>query len=94
MHRGFMTAKLVSEAAKGLQFKEPPIFERGTPGRHGGSIAKLDVPEVDLSAELGALSRKVPAGLPEVSEPEAIRHFVRLSQWNFSIDTQFYPLGS
>jgi len=36
----------------------------------------------------------VPAGLPEVSEPEAIRHFVRLSQWNFSIDTQFYPLGS
>jgi glycine dehydrogenase subunit 2 len=94
MHRGFMTAKLVSEAAKGLQFKEPPIFERGTPGRHGGSVAKLDVPEVDLSQELGALARKVPAGLPEVSEPEAIRHFVRLSQWNFSIDTQFYPLGS
>jgi glycine dehydrogenase subunit 2 len=89
-----MTAKLMSEAAKGLQFKEPPIFERGTPGRTGASIAKLDVPEVDVNAELGALSRKVPAGLPEVSEPEAIRHFVRLSQWNFSIDTQFYPLGS
>ncbi|HVY26371.1 MAG TPA: aminomethyl-transferring glycine dehydrogenase subunit GcvPB [Polyangiaceae bacterium] len=89
-----MTAKLTSEAAKGLQFKEPPIFERGTPGRTGASIAKLDVPEVDVAAELGALSRKVPAGLPEVSEPEAIRHFVRLSQWNFSIDTQFYPLGS
>jgi glycine dehydrogenase subunit 2 len=94
MHRGLMTAKLTSEAAKGLQFKEPPIFERGTPGRTGASIAKLDVPEVDLAQELGALSRKVPAGLPEVSEPEAIRHFVRLSQWNFSIDTQFYPLGS
>ena len=89
-----MTAKLISEAAKGLQFKEPPIFERGTPGRSGASIAKLDVPEVDVAAELGALSRKVPAALPEVSEPEAIRHFVRLSQWNFSIDTQFYPLGS
>jgi glycine dehydrogenase subunit 2 len=94
MYRGFMTAKLVSEAAKGLQFKEPPIFERGAPGRSGASIAKLDVPEVDLQEELGALSRRVPAGLPEVSEPEAIRHFVRLSQWNFSIDTQFYPLGS
>ena len=94
MHRGLMTAKLTSEAAKGLQFKEPPIFERGTPGRSGASISKLDVPEVDLAEELGALRRKVPAGLPEVSEPEAIRHFVRLSQWNFSIDTQFYPLGS
>jgi glycine dehydrogenase subunit 2 len=94
MHRRFMTAKLISEAAKGLQFKEPPIFERGTPGRSGASIAKLDVPEVDLEAELGGLKRRVAAGLPEVSEPEAIRHFVRLSQWNFSIDTQFYPLGS
>ena len=89
-----MTAKLISEAAKGLQFKEPPIFERGAPGRTGASIAKLDVPEIDLEAELGGLKRRVPAGLPEVSEPEAIRHFVRLSQWNFSIDTQFYPLGS
>src|SRR5262245_49710860 len=89
-----MTAKLMSEAAKGLQFKEPPIFERGTPGRSAASIAKLDVPEVDVKKELGALTRQVPAGLPEVSEPEAIRHFVRLSQWNFSIDTQFYPLGS
>jgi glycine dehydrogenase subunit 2 len=94
MHRRFMTAKLISEAAKGIQFKEPPIFERGTPGRSGASIAKLDVPEVDLEAELGGLKRRVAAGLPEVSEPEAIRHFVRLSQWNFSIDTQFYPLGS
>ncbi len=89
-----MTAKLTSEATKGLQFKEPPIFERGTKGRTGASIGKLDVPEVDVARELGALSRQTPAGLPEVSEPEAVRHFVRLSQWNFSIDTQFYPLGS
>jgi glycine dehydrogenase subunit 2 len=89
-----MTAKITSEATKGLQFKEPPIFERGTPGRSASSVAALDVPDVDLQKELGALSRKVPAGFPEVSEPEAIRHFVRLSQWNFSIDTQFYPLGS
>ena len=43
---------------------------------------------------LGSLARQRPAGFPEVSEPEAVRHFVRLSQWNFSIDTQFYPLGS
>jgi len=49
---------------------------------------------VKPQAIFGKLTRKVAAGLPEVSEPEAFRHFVRLSQWNFSIDTQFYPLGS
>ncbi len=47
-----------------------------------------------MASELGELLRKDSAGLPEVSEPEVVRHFVRLSQWNFSIDTQFYPLGS
>jgi len=82
------------EAAKGLQFKERPIFERGAPGRSGVSLASLDVPSVDLDRALPGLQRTTPAALPEVSEPEAIRHFVRLSQWNFSIDSQFYPLGS
>jgi len=52
------------------------------------------VPELDVRQALGSLARQRPAGFPEVSEPEAVRHFVRLSQWNFSIDTQFYPLGS
>jgi glycine dehydrogenase subunit 2 len=83
-----------SEAASGIQFLEPSIFERGTPGRSGVSLPTLDVPEVDTAEALGSLARKIPAGLPEVSEPEAFRHFVRLSQWNFCIDTQFYPLGS
>ena len=82
------------DAAKGLQFKESPIFERGAPGRSGVSLGALDVPAIDPKQALPGLERKSPAGLPEVSEPEAIRHFVRLSQWNFSIDTQFYPLGS
>jgi glycine dehydrogenase subunit 2 len=82
------------EAQKGLTFREPPIFERGAPGRTAVSLPELDVPAVDPRKALGALARSTPAGLPEVSEPEAIRHFVRLSQWNFSIDTQFYPLGS
>jgi glycine dehydrogenase subunit 2 len=89
-----MSEASLSEAAKGIQFREPPIFERGAPGRRGASIGELDVPDIDVQSELGALARTIPAGLPEVSEPEAIRHFVRLSQWNFSIDTQFYPLGS
>ncbi len=81
-------------AASGLQFEEPPIFERGAPGRSAVSIEPLDVPEVDVQASLGNLAREEPAGLPEVSEPEVFRHYVRLSQWNFSIDTQFFPLGS
>ena len=83
-----------AEASKGLEFDELPIFERGAPGRSGASLAPLDVPAVDPRVVLGELYRSSPAGLPEVSEPEAIRHFVRLSQKNFSIDTQFYPLGS
>jgi glycine dehydrogenase subunit 2 len=79
---------------RGIQFREPPIFERGSKGRSGGSLASLDVPAVDPGVRFGPLARKEPAGLPEVSEPEAFRHFVRLSQWNFCIDSQLYPLGS
>ena len=84
----------MQEGARGLQFKERSIFERGSPGRTGISIAPLDVPDVDDKALLGSLSRRERAALPEVSEPEAVRHYVRLSQLNFSIDSQFYPLGS
>src|SRR5437773_441982 len=79
---------------RGIQFREPPIFERGAPGRTGSSLPPLDVPQIDPASHYGALARKEPAGLPEVSEPEAFRHFVRLSQWNYCIDSQFYPLGS
>jgi glycine dehydrogenase subunit 2 len=82
------------EGARGIQFSEPSIFERGAPGRSGASLPPLDVPKVDVAAALGASARKTPAALPEVSEPEAFRHFVRLSQWNYCIDTQLYPLGS
>jgi glycine dehydrogenase subunit 2 len=84
----------MQDAVSGLTFREPPIFERGAPGRTALSLAPLDVPDVDPDAVYGKLARKAPAALPEVSEPEAVRHFVRLSQQNFSIDTQFYPLGS
>jgi glycine dehydrogenase subunit 2 len=84
----------MGDAEHGLQFFEPPIFERGAPGRTGMSLAALDVPAVDPRKVFGDMARREPAGLPEVSEPEAVRHFVRLSQQNFSIDSQFYPLGS
>jgi glycine dehydrogenase subunit 2 len=81
-------------AARGLEFDEPTIFERGSPGRTAVSLAPLDVPRVDPKAAFGSLARTELAALPEVSEPEVVRHFVRLSQHNFSIDSQFYPLGS
>jgi glycine dehydrogenase subunit 2 len=81
-------------ASSGLQFDEPSIFERGSPGRNAASLPALDVPAVDVAAKLGGLARKAQAALPEVAEPEVVRHFTRLSQWNYSIDTNFYPLGS
>lgn len=75
----------------GLQFEEELIFELSREGRKGCSLPRANVPRQEVPA---ALRRRTPARLPEVSEPDTIRHFTRLSQWNFSIDTNFYPLGS
>lgn len=79
----------------GLIFNEPVIFERGAPGRKGYSLPESELSggeaEVDIEKEL--LREQEPL-LPEVSEFDVIRHFTRLSQWNYSIDTGFYPLGS
>ncbi|MGB0679834.1 MAG: aminomethyl-transferring glycine dehydrogenase subunit GcvPB [Polyangiales bacterium] len=72
----------------------PLIFERGAPGRNAASLPELDVPPVDASALLGALARSEAAALPEVSEPELVRHYVQLSGDNFAIDKGMYPLGS
>jgi glycine dehydrogenase subunit 2 len=82
------------QGASGLTFTEPLIFERGTPGRFGASLAPLDVPAVDPKTIFGDQFRQVQPHLPEVSEPEAFRHYVRLSQQNFAIDLGMYPLGS
>src|SRR5687767_10475134 len=78
----------------GLAFDEPLIFERGTPGRSGASVPAMDVPAADPKTIFGGSYREDPAALPEVSEPEAFRHYVRLSQTNFAIDSVMYPLGS
>jgi glycine dehydrogenase subunit 2 len=75
-----------------LQAREPLIFELSKPGRGAGTQYP---PPVAGSAEIPAhLRRAAPPALPEVSELQAVRHFTRLSQMNFSIDTHFYPLGS
>jgi glycine dehydrogenase subunit 2 len=81
-------------ATSGLSFQTPLIFEQGSPNRHGSSLVQDDLPEVDAKSAFGAMTRMIPPMLPEVSEPEAVRHYVRLSQQNFAIDTGMYPLGS
>src|SRR2546428_13816002 len=72
---------------------EPLIFERGSPGRVGWPVAPA--PGGPVPALPPELQREDDLhGLPEVSELEALRHFVRLSQWNYSAATTLYPLGS
>src|SRR5580658_9854544 len=74
----------------GLLQDEPLIFERGGWGKTG-----VDLPEPDLDAsDLAGLTREAPIGLPGLSEPETLRHYVRLSQKNHAIDLAIYPLGS
>ncbi len=71
------------------------IFERGAPGRRAFQCPAQDVPAVDPAELLPAELRRVtPPRLPEVSEPELVRHYVRLSKRNFDLDSGFYPLGS
>jgi glycine dehydrogenase subunit 2 len=68
------------------------IFEHSRPGRRAGAHAPIEPPRTGDIPE--RFRRKTRAPLPEVSEMQAVRHYTRLSQKNFSIDTQFYPLGS
>jgi glycine dehydrogenase subunit 2 len=71
------------------------IFQKGSPGRRAFVAPPLDVPAVKSADVLPAqLVRASPPRLPEVSEPEIVRHYVRLSKRNFDLDSGFYPLGS
>ncbi len=70
------------------------IFEKSSPGKKAYRLPPLDVPEVDAAQGLGALARPDLGNMPEVSEIEIIRHFTRLSTWNYGVDTGLYPLGS
>jgi glycine dehydrogenase subunit 2 len=74
---------------------EALLFERSSPGKRAYQLPELDVPTVSAAEALGAENvRDAIGGFPEVSEVEAIRHFTRLSSWNYSIDHGMYPLGS
>ncbi|WP_241004433.1 aminomethyl-transferring glycine dehydrogenase subunit GcvPB [Conexibacter sp. SYSU D00693] len=71
------------------------IFEKGKAGRQAFSCPELDVPERPAEELLPAQFRRTTeARLPEVSEPEIVRHYVNLSKRNFDLDSGFYPLGS
>jgi len=68
------------------------LLERSRPGRGGG---KIPHPPKDALARIpSAALREHPPALPELAEPEVVRHYVNLSQLNYSVDTGFYPLGS
>ena len=69
---------------------EPLLFELSQPGHNPGRLPEVDVPAADVPAGL----TRADLPLPEVSEIDLVRHFTRLSQLNFSVDTHFYPLGS
>jgi glycine dehydrogenase subunit 2 len=67
------------------------IFEKSRPGRRGGGPPRYELPPARVPPEL---RRARPPRLPELAEPELLRHFTELSTRNFGIDTGFYPLGS
>ncbi len=71
---------------------EPHIYELSQPGKHGTNLPRLDVPECKLPTDM--LRQDGMNDFPELTEPEVIRHYTRISQRNASPDTCFYPLGS
>ena len=75
--------------------EEKLLFEKDHPGRIGVSLPESDVPAAEPEKFLGALARKAPlARLPEMSEVDVVRHFTRLSTYNYAVDYGLYPLGS
>jgi glycine dehydrogenase subunit 2 len=85
----------IREARSHVTRNEGLIFERSSPGKTGAELAPLEVPAVSARELLGQeLFRTDIEGFPEVSELEVIRHFTRLSTWNYAVDTGLYPLGS
>ena len=78
-----------------FSLNERLIFEEGSPGRRAFDVPALDVPpkQADELVEPELLRTGIP-DMPELSEVDVIRHFTRLSTWNYHIDLGLYPLGS
>ena len=79
-----------SVGTTGLIFNEPLLWEKGAKGRTGFSLPKRDVAPSPLDDDLKGDS----PDFPDLSELDMMRHFTRLSQWNFGVDSGMYPLGS
>ncbi|MEI6984894.1 MAG: aminomethyl-transferring glycine dehydrogenase subunit GcvPB [Rhodospirillaceae bacterium] len=87
---GAITSGATISGHCGLQMDEPLIFELDKPGACG-----VDLPEPAMvKTRLGGVAPRGAIGLPGLSEPEVVRHYTRLSQKNYAIDSGFYPLGS
>ena len=74
----------------GLILNEPLLWHKGGTGRIGMSIPASDVPSADIALEL----TNDGVDFPDLGEVDVVRHYTRLSQWNFGVDTGMYPLGS
>ncbi|MBV8833043.1 MAG: aminomethyl-transferring glycine dehydrogenase subunit GcvPB [Acidobacteriaceae bacterium] len=86
---------MIKQVTRHIVQNEPLLFEQSSPGKKGYQLPALDVPESDPEKVLGRENvRDEIDGFPEVSEFEALRHFTRLSTWNYAIDLGLYPLGS
>src|SRR5438067_12594092 len=87
---------MISKVTNHPSQNEQLIFERSREGRTGYSLPPLDVEETSLDEIIPpALQREDDlAGMPEVTEVDVVRHFTRISTWNYSIDLGMYPLGS
>jgi glycine dehydrogenase subunit 2 len=85
----------ITKASRHTSQNEGLIFEKSSPGKRAFELPPLDVPAANSATELGKHDRQGGvSGFPEVSEIEVVRHFTRLSTWNFAIDLGMYPLGS
>ncbi|MCI0353746.1 MAG: aminomethyl-transferring glycine dehydrogenase subunit GcvPB, partial [Acidobacteria bacterium] len=84
----------IRKASPHLTQNEALIFEKSSPRKAAWRLAPLEVPEVNAEKLLGNAVRADLGSMPEVSEIEIIRHFTRLSTWNYGVDTGLYPLGS
>src|SRR5438067_4723474 len=85
---------MIRKVSQHVNQNEGLIFEKSSPGKKAYKLPPLDVPEVDAEKLLGEQAREQLGDMPEVSEIEIIRHFTRLSTWNYAIDLGMYPLGS
>src|SRR5215210_3365681 len=87
---------MISKVTTHISPNEQLIFERSQPGRAGFSLPPLDVDETPLDEIIPRELQRDDdlAGMPEVSEVDVVRHFTRISTWNYSIDLGMYPLGS